>query len=200
MPSAEHLVAQETDVDVLLGRSDDHLLALAAPQPVGQGELFLWPDLERFVVALGAGEGRGVRDLVVFFLQLTLTFGIVRPVDLLHIIRTKNAPKEAFGQNSILFKETPSLPADEIVAATCEHRTEAADETSVEDFESHAKPFLPVLVAGVDAYEEVTAGAKKKGRKEANQQRCQQVLCCPKGGSAHLMAGQLGAGSSAVAG
>ena len=101
MPSAEHLVAQKADVDVLLGRSDDHLLALAAPQPVEQGELFLWPDLERFVVALGAGEGRGVRDLVVFFLQLTLTFGIVRPVDLLHIIRTKNAPKEAFGQNSI---------------------------------------------------------------------------------------------------
>ena len=55
-------------------------------------------------------------------------------------------------------------------------------------------------MAGVDAYEEVTAGAKKKGRKEANQQRCQQVLRCPKGGSAHLMAGQLGAGSSAVAG
>ena len=81
--------------------------------------------------------------------------------------------------NNICFEEIPSLPADEIVATASNYRTEAADEASIEDFESDAKTLLQGFVPGVDRYEEVAAEAKKEGDDKATRQRRQKVICRP---------------------
>ena len=105
----------------------------------------------------------------------------MRPVDLLHIICTKNAPEKKALQvdDNFSVEKIPSLSADIIVAAASDYRAEAEDEAAVEDFEGDAKPLLPMLVPGVDRDEEVAAEAEQEGDDETAQQRRQKILCCP---------------------